>query len=121
MTMTIKLAPELEQTLRQRSAALGRPASALIREALQSWLEATPAPSVSAYALGEQLFGRHRGPGRLAANRKQALVDAWDARHARRALPGADKIEARQVVKAVDVPKTPERQSARHARVRQGK
>jgi len=85
MTMTIKLAPELEQTLRQRSAALGRPASALIREALQSWLDATPAPSVSAYALGEGLFGRHRGPPQLAATRKQEVIQAWDAKQARRA------------------------------------
>lgn len=84
MTMTIKLAPELEQTLRQRSAALGRPASALIREALQSWLDATPAPAASAYALGEHLFGRHRGPPQLAATRKQALIEAWDAKQARR-------------------------------------
>lgn len=84
MTMTIKLAPELEQTLRQRSAALGRPASVLIREALQSWLDATPAPATSAYVLGADLFGKHRGPPQLAATRKQGLVDAWDAKHARR-------------------------------------
>ena len=82
--MTIKLAPELEQTLRQRSAALGRPASALIREALQSWLDAVPAPQASPYALGESIFGRHKGPADLAETRKTGFADTVEQKQTRR-------------------------------------
>jgi hypothetical protein len=81
MTMTVKLAPALEQSLRQRSAALGRPASELIREALQAYLDTAPVQRPSAYALGEDLFGKHRGPPDLASTRKGALTDAWAAKH----------------------------------------
>jgi plasmid stability protein len=82
MTMTVKLDPALEQSLRRRSAASGRPASELIREALQAYLAATPDPAPSAYTLGADLFGRHRGAPDLAAKRKQALAEAWQAKHA---------------------------------------
>lgn len=82
MTMTVKLDPALEQRLRQRSAALGRPASDIIREALQVWLLSTPEPETSAYALGSDLFGRHRGPADLATRRKQVAVDLWTDKHA---------------------------------------
>ncbi len=82
--MTVKLAPALEHSLRQRSAALGRPASALIREALQAYLDSTPAAAASAYDLGKDLFGRHRGPADLAATRKQAAADEWAEKHRRR-------------------------------------
>ncbi len=75
MTMTVKLAPSLEQTLRQRSAALGRPASELIREALQAYLDTAPMVRPSAYALGEDLFGKHRGAVDLARTRKEALAE----------------------------------------------
>lgn len=84
MTMTIKLAPEMEQQLRRRSAALGRPASALIREALTTYLEANVPEQTSAYALGADVFGRHRGPADLAEQRKQHLADAWAEKHTRR-------------------------------------
>ena len=82
MTMTVKLPPALEQLLRSRSAALGRPASELIREALQAYLE--KAIPQSAYALGEDLFGAHRGPIDLSSRRKQAAADIWDEKHAAR-------------------------------------
>ena len=52
MTMTIKLAPEMEQQLRRRSAMLGKPASALSREALTAYLESSADLEASAYALG---------------------------------------------------------------------
>lgn len=81
MTMTIKLAPEMEQRLRQRSRRLGKPASVLIREALAAYLESHPADEQSAYALGADLFGRHRGAADLASSRKHALIDAWTAKH----------------------------------------
>jgi len=84
MTMTIKLAPEMELQLRRRSAALGKPASALIREALTMYLSASPPPETSAYALGADLFGRHRGPADLAEHRKRRLADAWVEKHASR-------------------------------------
>jgi hypothetical protein len=86
MTMTVKLAPALERSLRRRSAALGRPASELIREALQVYLDAAPMGPASAFALGQDLFGRHRGPADLAATRKQAVADAWASKHGQRTL-----------------------------------
>lgn len=84
MTMTVKLDAQLEQRLRQRCAALGRPASEIIREALQAWLAQAPEAVPSAFALGADLFGRHRGPADLARRRKQAATDLWAERHARR-------------------------------------
>lgn len=82
--MTIKLAPEMERELRLRSAALGRTASALIRDALGAYLEANPAAGRSPYALGAELFGRHRGPSDLAEKRGEHLADAWADKHSRR-------------------------------------
>lgn len=84
MTMTIKLAPEMEQRLRRRSAALGKPASALIREALVVYLDASAHTETSAYALGADLFGRHRGPADLAETRKAGTAEAWSRKHAAR-------------------------------------
>jgi predicted DNA-binding protein len=84
MTMTIKLAPEMEQALRRRSAVLGRPASALIREALAQYLAADSSAELSAYALGADLFGRHRGAADLAEQRKRHVADAWAEKHAAR-------------------------------------
>jgi predicted transcriptional regulator len=84
MTMTIKLAPEMEQQLRRRSAALGLPASALIREALALYLEAKAPAETSAYALGAGVFGRHRGPADLAEQRRKLVADAWSEKHASR-------------------------------------
>jgi predicted DNA-binding protein len=75
MTMTIKLAPDMEQRLRQRSAALGQPASVLIREALAAYLDSEAPAEMSAYALGAELFGRHRGAPDLAGKRKAHLAD----------------------------------------------
>jgi hypothetical protein len=77
MTMTVKLDPTLEQRLRRQSAALGRPASELIREALVAFLDNTPLQAPSAYALGSDLFGRYGGPADLATRRKSALADVW--------------------------------------------
>ena len=84
MTMTVKLPPPLEQSLRQRSAALGRPASELIREALQAYLAGSVAPDASAYALGKDLFGAHQGPVDLSKRRKQVAADIWADKHDRR-------------------------------------
>lgn len=86
MTMTFKLGPELEQKLRQRSAALRKPASALVREALASYLASGAPEEMSAYTLGADLFGRHRGPSDLAERRKSLTAKAWVGKHrARRA------------------------------------
>jgi Arc/MetJ-type ribon-helix-helix transcriptional regulator len=84
MTMTVKLDPALEQRLRRQSAALGRPASELIREALVAFLDKTPLQAPSAYALGSDLFGRYGGPADLATRRKSALADAWGRKRATR-------------------------------------
>lgn len=84
MTMTIKLAPQMEQQLRQRSAALGLPASMLIREALAAYFASTTPAEASAYSLGADLFGRHRGAADLAETRKMQLTNTWADKHARR-------------------------------------
>ena len=81
MTMTIKLAPEMEQRLRQRSVALGQPASALIREALTTYLASEVPVQMSAYALGADVFGNHRGALDLAENRKAHLADVLAEKH----------------------------------------
>lgn len=85
MTVTVKLDAQLEEQLRQRAARTGRNTSEVIRAALQAYL-AQPesvAPR-SAFELGADLFGRHRGAADLAEERKQAVGAAWEQRHARR-------------------------------------
>jgi plasmid stability protein len=93
MTMTVKLPSEMEQALRQRSAALGKSASEVLREALRAYLETVPAPRPSAYAAGEDLFGRHAGPTHLARDRKsewaRLIEDKQAARGARARGPGS--------------------------------
>lgn len=84
MTMTVKLDAALEQRLRLRCAALGRPAGDVIRQALQAWLADTPDLAPSAHALGADLFGRHRGAPDLASRRKSAAAEVWADKHARR-------------------------------------
>lgn len=85
MTVTIKLEAPLEERLRQRAASTGRSTSEVVRAALQSYLAQSEAEAPrSAYALGEDLFGRHHGPADLAHNRKQHVAEAWATRHARR-------------------------------------
>ena len=84
MTMTIKLAPAMEQQLRRRSAALGQPASALIREALAAYLASSAPAKASAYSLGAHVFGRHRGAPDLAESRKARTAEAWADKHAAR-------------------------------------
>jgi hypothetical protein len=62
----------------------------LIREALALYLQANAPAETSAYALGVDVFGRHRGPADLAAQRKMAaqrkklVADAWSKKHASR-------------------------------------
>ncbi|MBX3636755.1 MAG: ribbon-helix-helix protein, CopG family [Rubrivivax sp.] len=90
MTVTIKLEATLEERLRQRAASSGRSTSDVVRAALQAYLDAPDdAAARSAYELGAGLFGRHRGPAELATQRKAALAEAWDTRHARRTRRGA--------------------------------
>ena len=85
MTVTIKLEALLEEQLRQRAQRTGRSTSDVVRAALQAYLALPePGPPRSAYELGADLFGHHRGPVDLAAGRKAAAADAWQARHARR-------------------------------------
>lgn len=83
MTMSVKLSPPLEQRLRQCSAALGRPASELIREALQTWLDSNAELPASAFVLGQDLFGRHRGPEDLSSSRKTAVAQVWSNKQRR--------------------------------------
>ena len=80
MTMTIKLAPEMERALRLRSTQLGKPASTLMREALTAYLNAPVPLEPSAYALGEDLFGKHHGAPDLASHRKSELLSVWEAK-----------------------------------------
>lgn len=86
MTVTIKLDAALEEQLRQRAQASGRSTSDVVRAALQAYLAAEEdGPPRSAYALGEDLFGRHAGPADLASQRKREFSDAVASRQAGRA------------------------------------
>ena len=84
MTMTVKLPSEMEQALRQRSAALGKSASEVLREALRSYLASAPATQPSAYAAGEDLFGKHAGPAHLAQDRKREWAQIVENKQAAR-------------------------------------
>lgn len=85
MTVTIKLEAGLEEQLRQRASATGCTTSDVVRSALQAYLALDPkGPPRSAFELGTEFFGRHRGPADLAQDRKRALADAWAQRHSRR-------------------------------------
>lgn len=84
MTMTVKLAPDLEQRLRQRSRRLGQPASVLIRQALSDYLDAPQSEPASAYELGVDVFGKHAGDAALASQRKQLAAEAWSEKHSAR-------------------------------------
>jgi len=70
--------------LRRRGAALGQPASASIREALALYFASNEDGELSAYALGENVFGRHSGSADLATSRKGAAADVWQTKHAAR-------------------------------------
>ena len=83
MTITTKLPPNLEQSLRQRCVQEGRNISDIIRDALTAYLAQTPS-SASPWSLGEDLFGRYSGPVDLAENRKAALLDIWADKQAQR-------------------------------------
>jgi predicted transcriptional regulator len=81
MTVTVKLDAELEQRSRQYAAAAGVTTSQVLREALVAHLKRkTKAEAPSAYALGADLFGRHRGAPDLAARRKAIVADLWSAK-----------------------------------------
>lgn len=84
MTMTFKLPAKMEQQLRRRGAALGKPVSAVIREALAQHLAAGAPENGSAYALGADLFGRYGGKANVAESRKTLAADIWAKKHAAR-------------------------------------
>ena len=85
MTITVKLETALEAQLRERAARTGRTTSEVVRAALQAYLAGDDGlPARSAFELGADLFGRHRGPADLAQQRKRHLADAWEQRHAGR-------------------------------------
>ena len=85
MTVTIKLDVPLEERLRLRAASTGRSTSEVVRAALLAYLDEPEADSAhSAFALGQDLFGRHAGSVDLAQGRKQAVAEVWGAKHARR-------------------------------------
>lgn len=84
MTTTVKLPAELEQSLRQHCAAAGRNISDVMREALAAYLARAATNQASAWSLGADLFGRHRGPADLATRRHAHLAQAWEAKHASR-------------------------------------
>ena len=87
MTLTVKLDPTLEQALRQRCSVQGRSVSDMVREVLQAYLATHPSEAPSAYALGEELFGRHHGPADLSTQRKAALAEVWADKQDRRPAP----------------------------------
>jgi plasmid stability protein len=75
MKVTVSLPAALEQALRQRSAASGRTVSALMRDALQVYLDVNSPPDRSAFELGADFGGRHHGPADLASQRKAMIAD----------------------------------------------
>lgn len=82
MTLTVKLDPELERALAQRSAERGVPKSVVVKQALVEYLAKEP---VSAYELGKDLFGRHGGGEvDLSARRREYFAATVDAKHRRR-------------------------------------
>lgn len=82
MTLTVKLDAVLEEDLRKRAQATGRSTSDVVRAALQAYLAQEEAgPSRSAFELGADVFGRHRGDAELAARRKGELAEIWAERH----------------------------------------
>ena len=82
MTLTVKLDPELEQSLAQRSAERGVPKSVVVKEALAEYLSKQP---VSAYATGKDLFGRHgSGDGNLSLQRRERYAAIVNAKQRRR-------------------------------------
>lgn len=83
MTITAKLPSQLEHSLRQRCAQEGRNISEIVRDALTAYLAQAPS-SVSAWSLGEDLFGRYSGPEGLADNRKAELEVIWADKQAQR-------------------------------------
>ncbi len=86
MTLTVKLSPALEERLRQRAALCGRTHSALMREALEDYLDRTEdGERKSAYELGKDLFGRHEGGSEdLSTQRRKYFADWVAAKHERR-------------------------------------
>jgi len=50
-------------------------------EALQAYLAQTEPPAPSAYALGQDLFGKHAGAQDLASGRKAELQQIWEQKH----------------------------------------
>jgi Ribbon-helix-helix protein, copG family len=78
MTMTVKLDAPLERSLRKKSAEKGLSASALIREALRTYLAQPETAAPSAFVLGEDLFGRYGGVPSLASERKKELEKVWN-------------------------------------------
>lgn len=83
MTATVKLPEGLEAALRLRCEQEGRSISEVMRDALSAYLANEPIRS-SAWSLGQDLFGRHRGEATLAENRKRALAELYDQRHRQR-------------------------------------
>lgn len=74
-----------QKRLRQSATRTGRSTSDVVRAALQAYLDQPDAgPARSAFELGADLFGRHRGSADLATQRKRVLTAAWGDRHARR-------------------------------------
>ena len=69
MTTTVKLPPELEQSLRQRCAAEGRSISDVMRDALLAYLASAPAGTAAALVVVGLLGFRRRDVGLLTAGR----------------------------------------------------
>jgi len=82
MTLTVKLDEALERSLERRSAERGVPKSVVVKEALAEYLAREP---VSAYAAGQDLFGRHgSGDGSLSVRRRERFAETVDAKRRNR-------------------------------------
>jgi Arc/MetJ-type ribon-helix-helix transcriptional regulator len=81
VTISIRLDPETEATLRRQIVSRGLPLSEFVRDAIREKLAQADAPSTP-YAIGEALFGRHAsGNMDLSARRKELLRDKFSDRH----------------------------------------
>ena len=89
MTMTVKLDHMFEQMLRERCEALGKTASAFMREALEAYLELTKPKTASAFDLGKHVFGKYSSIDSTGSSRRRELRGAYlDEKYERRQAAG---------------------------------
>jgi predicted DNA-binding protein len=83
MTISIRLDPDTENSLRRHLAAAGTPLSTFVREAIRDKLARVEEPPTP-YLAGEALFGRHASGDTDRSVRRKALIrERIHAKHRR--------------------------------------